>query len=106
MVPQNGLRGPCLAPSARVAKPLKRAPRGRIQLIETGPVRHHGRPGSASWKRCPGAHICLFYDSKDDLLDTCVPYFKAGLGADEFCVWAVSEPATEEGGARIATTGL
>jgi MEDS: MEthanogen/methylotroph, DcmR Sensory domain len=53
-----------------------------------------------------GAHICLFYDSKDDLLDTCVPYFKAGLSADEFCVWAVSEPATEEDGARIATTGL
>jgi hypothetical protein len=26
-----------------------------------------------------GIHICIFYASKEDLLDTLVPYFKAGL---------------------------
>ena len=31
-----------------------------------------------------GGHLCLFYDSKDDLLDTCVRGFEAGLaGRDE-----------------------
>ena len=41
-----------------------------------------------------GTHFCLFYETKDDLLDTAVPYFKAGLQSNEFCVWAVSEPLT------------
>jgi MEDS: MEthanogen/methylotroph, DcmR Sensory domain len=43
-----------------------------------------------------GTHICLFYDTKDDLLDTVVPYFQSGLERNEFCVWAVSEPLTEK----------
>jgi signal transduction histidine kinase len=42
-----------------------------------------------------GTHVCLFYQTKEDLLDTLVPYFKAGLENGEFCVWAVSEPVTE-----------
>jgi DNA-binding CsgD family transcriptional regulator len=48
--------------------------------------------GDVSW----GTHVCLFYDTKDDLLDAVVPYFKGGLERNEFCVWAVSEPLTEE----------
>ncbi len=48
-----------------------------------------------------GTHVCLFYDSKDDLLDTVVPFFKAGLESNEFCLWAPSEPVTLEE-ARIA----
>jgi DNA-binding CsgD family transcriptional regulator len=36
----------------------------------------------------------VFYESKDDLLDTVVPYFKAGLEGNEFCLWAPSEPLT------------
>jgi DNA-binding CsgD family transcriptional regulator len=43
-----------------------------------------------------GAHLCLFHETKEDLLDTLVPYFKAGLESNEFCVWAVSEPLTLE----------
>jgi DNA-binding CsgD family transcriptional regulator len=43
-----------------------------------------------------GTHVCLFYDTKDDLLNTVVPYFKGGLESNEFCVWAVSEPLTKE----------
>jgi DNA-binding CsgD family transcriptional regulator len=48
--------------------------------------------GDVSW----GTHLCLFHDTKEDLLDTLVPYFKAGLESNEFCVWAVSEPLTLE----------
>lgn len=47
--------------------------------------------GEVPW----GAHICIFYETKDDLLDTAAAYFKAGLASNEFCVWAISEPVTE-----------
>jgi C4-dicarboxylate-specific signal transduction histidine kinase len=43
-----------------------------------------------------GTHFFMFYETKEDLLDTLVPYFKAGLEAGELCLWAVSEPLTEE----------
>jgi DNA-binding CsgD family transcriptional regulator len=42
-----------------------------------------------------GAHACVFYESKQDLLDTAVPYFDAGLRSNEFCLWAVSDPITQ-----------
>jgi DNA-binding CsgD family transcriptional regulator len=45
----------------------------------------------------PGTHVCLFYETKEDLLDTLVPYFKAGLENKEFCIWAISDPLTEKG---------
>ncbi len=38
-----------------------------------------------------GAHICVFYETKEDLLDTALSYFEAGLESNEFCVWAVSD---------------
>src|SRR5258705_6372214 len=37
----------------------------------------------------PGAHFCQFYETKQDLLDTLVPYFKTGLENNEFCLWVV-----------------
>jgi DNA-binding CsgD family transcriptional regulator len=43
-----------------------------------------------------GTHVCMFYESKDDLLDTVVPFFKAGLESKEFCLWAPSQPLTSE----------
>jgi hypothetical protein len=43
-----------------------------------------------------GTHVCVFYATKEDLLDTAVAYFKAGLKSNEFCVWAVSDPITEK----------
>jgi DNA-binding CsgD family transcriptional regulator len=43
-----------------------------------------------------GSHVCMFYESKDDLLDTVVPFFKAGLESNEFCLWAPSQPLTTE----------
>src|SRR5437667_3508982 len=41
-----------------------------------------------------GTHFCLFYETKDDILDTLVSYCKAGLESQEFCLWVVSEPVT------------
>lgn len=43
-----------------------------------------------------GAHICLFYETKEDLLDAAADYFKAGLESNEYCIWAVSEPIAAE----------
>jgi PAS domain S-box-containing protein len=48
--------------------------------------------GDAPW----GTHLCQFYESKEDLLDILVPYFRAGLENNEFCVWVTSELVTEE----------
>ena len=44
-----------------------------------------------------GTHFCHFYETRDDLLDTLLPFFKAGLENAEFCAWVVSEPLTAEG---------
>jgi len=43
-----------------------------------------------------GTHFCLFYESKEDLLDTTISYCKAGLESEEFCLWVVAEPLTIE----------
>jgi DNA-binding CsgD family transcriptional regulator len=53
--------------------------------------------GEVSW----GSHLCLFYETKQDLLETAVAYFKAGLESREFCLWAISKPLTP-GEARTA----
>jgi C4-dicarboxylate-specific signal transduction histidine kinase len=50
-----------------------------------------GPVGEMPW----GTHFCHFYETAADLLDTLVPFFKAGLESDEFCAWVVSEPLTE-----------
>src|SRR5882724_5981429 len=43
-----------------------------------------------------GSHFCLFYETTADLLETSVSYCKAGLESQEFCLWVVAEPLTEE----------
>jgi PAS domain S-box-containing protein len=42
--------------------------------------------GNIPW----GAHFCCFYDTKEDLLDILIPYFKTGLENNEFCLWVIS----------------
>ena len=44
--------------------------------------------GEVPW----GTHFCLFYETKNDLIDVLVPYFKAGLENNEYCMWITSEP--------------
>src|SRR5713101_7541238 len=39
-----------------------------------------------------GSHFCHFYETRQDLLDILVPYFKTGLDDNEFCLWVISEP--------------
>ena len=41
-----------------------------------------------------GAHFCLFYETKEDLLDTLISYCKSGLESEEYCLWIVAEPLT------------
>lgn len=49
-----------------------------------------------------GAHVCLFYQSKSDLIEILIPYFKQGLENNELCIWATSEPLeAEEAGAAL-----
>ena len=43
-----------------------------------------------------GTHLCQFYGTKEDLIDVLVPYFKAGLESNEFCLWVTSEPLSLE----------
>jgi signal transduction histidine kinase len=44
--------------------------------------------GEVPW----GSHFCHFYNSREDLVDTLVPYFKSGLDNNEACLWVTSEP--------------
>lgn len=46
--------------------------------------------GELQW----GSHFCNFFDSKEDLLEILVPYFKAGLMNNEFCLWITADPIT------------
>ena len=39
-----------------------------------------------------GSHLCQFYTDKGDLVQTLVPFFKAGLLNDERCLWVTAEP--------------
>ena len=52
---------------------------------------------SAPW----GTHFCHFYQTKEGLIDLLVPYFKAGLENNEFCLWVLSD-SLDENGAREA----
>ncbi len=39
-----------------------------------------------------GTHFCQFYQTKKDLMDILIPYFKTGLENNEFCMWVTSQP--------------
>lgn len=43
------------------------------------------RIGALPW----GAHICLFYETAEDLLEVNAAYLAAGLADGEFCIWAL-----------------
>lgn len=54
--------------------------------------RHSGieAVGDVPW----GTHLCEFYQAKEDLEETLVPYFADGLRNNERCMWVTSEPLT------------
>jgi len=43
-----------------------------------------------------GTHVCQFYDTEGDVLDILVPYFKAGLENNEFCLWITSDAPSKK----------
>jgi len=49
--------------------------------------------GNVHW----GTHFCQFYQTKTDLDDVLVPYFRAGLENNEFCMWITSRPLEVKG---------
>ncbi len=48
--------------------------------------------GDVPW----GTHFCQFYQTKQDLVDILVPYFKAGLENNECCMCVTCEPLQAE----------
>lgn len=44
--------------------------------------------GDLEW----GAHFCHLYETRQDLIDTLVPFFSAGIAHNERCLWVTSEP--------------
>jgi signal transduction histidine kinase len=65
--------------------------------------RESGLPavGPVAW----GTHVCCFYETLEDLRETVVPYFKAGLEQNERCVWVTAAPLGLEG-ARSALAAI
>jgi PAS domain S-box-containing protein len=61
-------------------------------------LRQSGIPpvGAVPW----GTHFCQFYETRDDLIETLVPYFHEGLKANEFCMWITSAPLQVEEATR------
>lgn len=52
--------------------------------------------GITSMARLPwGSHVCHFYDDRADLLKLLVPYFKAGLEHNDYCMWATTSPVRQ-----------
>jgi len=43
-----------------------------------------------------GSHFCNFYEKAEDLADSLVPFFKAGLENNEQCLWVTSQPFGKE----------
>jgi len=44
--------------------------------------------GDLDW----GSHFCHLYETPEDLVDTLVPFFAAGIAHNEKCIWVTSEP--------------
>src|SRR5271165_3801768 len=67
---------------------------GGTSMTSTGEIRRSGINvvGDRPW----GTHFCNFYESKKDLLDMLLSFFKAGLEDNEFCMWVLSEPLSEQ----------
>jgi PAS domain S-box-containing protein len=53
--------------------------------------------GDVPW----GMHFCQFYETKKDLADILVPYFKAGLEDNEFCMWVTADPLNVADARRV-----
>ena len=57
---------------------------------------------SARW----GEHFCVFFNSKAELLSLTVPFVKAGLEDNEFCIWITGDPISENDAFAALETAL
>lgn len=73
-------------------------------MKSTSTVRDSGIPvvGDLPW----GSHFCQFYRTKKDFADVLVPYFRAGLENNEFCVWVTSEFFTMDDALKALKKGV
>ncbi len=64
------------------------------QFLKKGSLSKFGLDfiGDVSW----GTHFCHLYETKQDLIDTMVPYFAEGLRNNEVCIWTISPPLEVE----------
>ncbi|MEW5866214.1 MAG: MEDS domain-containing protein [Bacillota bacterium] len=53
-----------------------------------------------------GTHLCQFYQGRQDLIDILVPYFRAGLEHNEFCLWVTCEPLDQDEAAEAMTRAM
>ena len=54
-----------------------------------------------------GVHMCNFYRGREELVAALVPFFAAGLRADERCIWITAEPLeAAEAIAELGRAGL
>lgn len=53
-----------------------------------------------------GTHICVFYQTKKDLLDAAATFFQAGLQNNEFCLWAVADSVSLAEASRVLSDAI
>jgi hypothetical protein len=54
-----------------------------------------------------GLHMCHFYERQEDLVAALVPYFSAGLRANERCLWVTADPLdAASAGEALGEAGL
>ncbi len=58
--------------------------------------------GDVPW----GTHFCQFYRTRQDLLETLLPYFSAGLENNEFCMCITAEPLNASQVRRAMKKGI
>jgi hypothetical protein len=53
-----------------------------------------------------GTHFCQFYQTKQDMIDIVVPYFRAGLENNELCIWVTSDFLTRADACEAMQHGI
>ena len=77
------------------------------QLVKAGSEQALRRTGIHTIGDLPwGAHMCLFYETPQDLIDIHVAYFGAGLEDGEFCIWALSGPVSRNEAIKALHEGI
>jgi DNA-binding CsgD family transcriptional regulator len=51
-----------------------------------------------------GSHLCVFYQTHEDLIEAAATYFEAGLQDNQFCIWLLPKGVSRDE-ARSALTG-